>query len=191
MTTATLRATCDDHTRYVAGCRPCQQRTANRGRTRRRAAAYGHIITGHADTTPAREHIAALHDQHRMSYRHIAYAAGVRRDAVRLIANGSQPLAYPETVRRILAVSPAPSIDEIAVRRVLAGHAPITRLSDAERAELWRLWRRQHTSPVGEATFARQFGVTKSDAGRIRYAADRAATNPSHAATGRTNRKAA
>lgn len=186
-----LRGTCDDHTRYVAGCRPCQQRTAYRHRTRRRAAAYGRITPGYADTSEARQHIELLHDLHRMSYRHIAYAAGVRRDAVRNIANGTQPQAYPETVQRILTITPVSAVDEVAVRRVLAGHTPIARLSDAERAELWRLWRRQHVTPVGEATFARQFGVTTAEAGRIRYAASKTESNPNHAAPCRTNRKAA
>lgn len=187
-----LRGTCDDHPRYVAGCRPCQQRTAYRHRTRRRAAAYGRITPGYADTSEARQHIELLHDLHRMSYRHIAYAAGVRRDSVRNIANGVQPLAYPETVRRILTVTPATAVDEVAVRRVLAGHARIGSLDVMERVELWRLWRRQRAgSPAGEATFARQFGVSTAEAGRIRYAASKTESNPNHAAPCRTNRKAA
>lgn len=199
MTTATLaamRSVCDTHTRYVAGCPGCRQRTRDRRRARYRAVAYGQLHPGRADTTEVRQHITVLHDEHGMSYRHIAYAASVRRDAVRHIADGRQQQASPRTVAAILAVTPSRTVDEVMVRRVFTGAAPIGRLGREERAELWRTWRRARIAvgePAGPVSFARQYGITRAEAQRAQHAAERAThtTTPTTAADSRTNRKVA
>ncbi|MER7166988.1 hypothetical protein ABT336_13100 [Micromonospora sp. NPDC000207] len=184
MHTTTLRGTCDNHRTYVAGCEPCRERSRTRRSTRYRQIAYGQLNPGYADTTPARHHITVLHDRYGMSYRHIAYAAEVRRDAVTGIAAGTQTRAYPTTVARILTVAPAQVVDFAAVDRALNRRRPLGQLSEREQVEVWQAWRRQRAGlPAGPKRFASQFGISRAKAERIQAAANRCtATNERNAA---------
>lgn len=69
---------------------------------RRRAAG----LTAYVDTTPAREHIAALVGAG-MTLGRIAVLAGVSAPTVRDIASGTRPTARPETITAIMAVTAA------------------------------------------------------------------------------------
>lgn len=87
------------------------------------------------DATPVRAHIAALIASG-WSLAAIDREVGLVRHAYK-IANGRHPKILRETAAAILAVSPLPDpasvVDEVAVERVLAGNAPLTSLTPAER----------------------------------------------------------
>ena len=89
------------------------------------------------DAAPVVAHVAALlASGHTRSG--IADECGVSRSAVIRIAAGHRTTIKRTTAARILAVEPIPApadvVDEVAVERVLAGHAPLDSLTRAERS---------------------------------------------------------
>lgn len=65
-------------------------------------------------------------------------------------------------------------VDDVLVRRVHTGHAPLTALNPAEQVALWHLWRRHQQASqesAGVATFARRYGIEEHQARRLQRAA--------------------
>lgn len=92
-------------------------------------------------------------------------------------------------------------VDEVLVGQVLAGHAPLNRLNEAEEAALWWAWvayRAEYGKDgPGLKDFARQHKTTVLNAERIRNAADgvtsrgKPRNTNTRAATGRTTERTA
>lgn len=163
MTTATAtrphQAVCDQHSKYVAGCRPCQQRSADRSRLRYRHLAYG-TWQGRIDAKPSTDHVLAL-IQLGWSARRIAAVSGVARSAVERLANGALEHVYAPTEAAILAIPLGPCradhggrVDATGVARRLQaltaiGHPVPTLAAELDASELSvRRWRRQHTARI-------------------------------------------
>ncbi|MFI6228584.1 hypothetical protein ACIBCR_14885 [Micromonospora echinospora] len=153
----TLRGTCIQHPRYVAGCPGCRERARVRRRARYRAAAYGLIDPKWLPASDAQAHINRLTGIYGMSHRQIARTAHVRRQAVLDIAHGIQQHASPRTIAAILNVSPqrpahTGRVPALGAARRLQGLAvaaysvrDIARLLDAE-PQCVRRWQ-LHTTP--------------------------------------------
>lgn len=97
-----------------------------------------------------------------------------------------------------------PDIDEVLVRRALAGHAPLDTLNEPERIALWKAWiahRNEYAQPTpGLADFARIYKTTTLVAERFRNLAEglnsrgkprKTTTTSSSAASGRTSERTA
>lgn len=96
---------CKDHTHHVAGCRPCQTRSAVRGRIRNRLIAYGQW-RGLVDSAAVVEHCQELVAAG-MSNRQIAAACGAGRSSVdRLTSDNPPELIMVATEERLMAVKP-------------------------------------------------------------------------------------
>jgi hypothetical protein len=128
------------HRRHVAGCPPCQARSAQIKRRRHRELAYGRWQP-YADVGPAREHVRALRDSG-IGCKKIAAAAGISQGAVRRIL-GLGALEPTTRIRPAIAAAllsvelspdlrrPAALADGTGTRRrlqslIAAGHCRIT-----------------------------------------------------------------
>ncbi|MBQ1064502.1 hypothetical protein [Micromonospora sp. C41] len=119
------RITCDDHSRYTAGCRGCQHRAAARGRARTRGLAYG-TWEGIVDAAPARRHIAEL-TAAGWTGRGIGAAASVSRSVIHRLRAGVVTQIHSQTLKAILAVPVS--------RRHPTGHDVVNAIGAARRLQ--------------------------------------------------------
>lgn len=119
------RITCDDHSRYTAGCHPCRKRSAARGRARTRGLAYG-TWQGMVDAAPAQQHVAAL-SAVGWSGRRIAAASSVARSVVQRLVAGTATEIHSQTLTAILALPVTP--------RYPSGHDMVAAVGAARRLQ--------------------------------------------------------
>lgn len=110
-----LRRPHGERLRYMAGCRCLKCRCANSNyETRRAAARRRGEWNGIVDASPARKHLRRL-SRRGVGYKTAADAASVARSTVAKVIAGERQRLRAQTVKRLLAVTPAAHADHSIV----------------------------------------------------------------------------